>query len=322
MFKKIFAAFAAAVLSVSVFSSCGNASVKDEGKLNVVCTVFSCYDWTRAVVGDSADAEVTYLLSNGTDLHSFQPTADDMIKISDCDVFVYVGGESDAWIDDALKNARNKDMIVVDLMDVLSENVKLEEVKEGMADTEEEDSDEPEYDEHIWLSVNNAEKCVTAIADALSEKDSKNSEKYNENSINYNTQLQMLDRSFHLLFDDNPQTLIFGDRFPFRYLIDDYQLEYFAAFTGCSSDTQASFETITFLANKADELNADHIFAIENSDCTIAEAVVSNTKTQTQEIAILDSIQSVTSQQIDDGYTYYSSMQKNYDILKEVFSRE
>ena len=124
---------------------------------------------------------------------------------------------------------------------------------------------------------------------------------------------------FHYLFDRNPQTLIFGDRMPFRYFIEDYNLDYNAAFTGCSADTEASFDTITFLAQKADELNADTIFAIENSDCTIADAVIENTNSKSQNIAVLDSAQSVTNQQIDNGVTYLSVMQKNYDTLQEVF---
>ncbi|MDE7365210.1 MAG: metal ABC transporter substrate-binding protein, partial [Ruminococcus sp.] len=132
-------------------------------------------------------------------------------------------------------------------------------------------------------------------------------------------ELKSLDSDFHELFENNSQTLIFGDRFPFRYFVEDYNLDYYAAFTGCSADTDASFETITFLANKADELNTDTIFAIENSDCTVADAVIENTKSKSQSIAVLDSAQSVTNQQIDSGVTYLSIMRKNYDVLQEVF---
>lgn len=287
----------------------------------MVCTVFPCYDWAKQIIGDTSDAELTYLLSSGSDPHSFQPSAEDMVKISDCDVFIYVGGESEEWADKSLENARNKDMTVIRLMDVLSEHIVEEERKEGMAEDNGHDDHEHEneYDEHIWLSLNNAQICVTNICEKLCAADSENSEEYKSNANSCNTELQLLDRSFHMLFDDNPQTLIFGDRFPFRYLISDYGLNYYAAFTGCSADTESSFETVTFLASKADEINAQTIFTIENSDCSIADAVIENTKTKSQNIKVLDSIQSVTQKQIDNGVTYLSIMRNNYEILKEVY---
>lgn len=313
MLKKFIAS--ALLISTALLSGC-SAAQKDDGKINIVCTVFPAYDWTRQIVGESDNINLTYLLSNGSDLHSFQPTADDIIKISTCDIFIYVGGESDAWVEDTLKNAVNKDMQVINLLDVLADSVVEEEIKEGM---KAEDSDDTEYDEHIWLSIENAEKCVAEIAGKIISADNDNSERYSTNANMYTTDLKFLDDDFHKLFDSNPQTLIFGDRMPFRYFIDDYNLDYYAAFTGCSADTEASFDTITFLAKKADELNADTIFAIENSDCTIADAVIANTQSKAQNIAVLDSAQSVTQKQIDDGLTYFSIMKKNYNVLQEVF---
>lgn len=326
MFKKILVYTVSVFFSAILLTGCGNAHNIDDGKLSVVCTAFPCYDWTRQLIGDTQDISLTYLLSNGADMHSFQPSVSDIAKISDCDVFVYIGGESDEWIEDVLENARNKNMKIVCLMDVLSDHVKEEEIKEGMEEHHDHDDDdhehETEYDEHIWLSLNNAELCVTAIGDALSSADSKNSAVYNENAESYNTQLWLLDRNFHLLFDIHPTTMIFGDRFPFRYFTDDYGLDYYSAFSGCSADTEASFETVTFLAQKADELDAKAIFTIENSDSNVAEAVVANTKNKSQKIAVLDSIQSVTQKQIDGGITYLSIMEKNYDVLKEVCKSE
>lgn len=325
MFKKIVSAASAAVLSLSAFASCSGQNTADDGRLSVVCTVFPCYDWTRQIVGDTENVDITYLLDDGSDLHSFQPTADDMIKISDCDVFVYIGGESDEWVEKALENARNKDMKVVKLMDSLSEFLTEEEHKEGMEEGhdhegEEHHHEDTAYDEHIWLSLNNAQFCVADISAALSQADSVNSQVYSDNSNAYNTELQLLDRSLHMMFDGQPQTLIFGDQFPFLYFTKDYGLDYYAAFSGCSADIEASFETITFLSEKVDELDADTIFAIEYSDCTIAEAVVANTAEKSQNIAVLDSIQSVSQTQIDGGYTYLSAMQENYDVLKEVYN--
>lgn len=322
MLKKLISVITA---SAMILVGCG--SVKpDNNKIDIVCTAFPVYDWTRQIVGDSDNINLTYLLENGSDLHNFQPTVDDMIKISDCDIFIYVGGESDEWVREAINNAQNKNMIVVNLLSAISDSLVLEELKEGMQSGEDDEHDEdseeehsPEYDEHIWLSLDNAEKCVTRIYNEILTADSANTELYTQNFENYTAELHSLDNDFHTLFDDNPKTLIFGDRFPFRYFVEDYNLDYYAAFMGCSADTDASFETITFLAEKADELNADTIFAIENSDCTIAEAVIENTKSSAQSVAVLDSAQSVTAQQIADGMTYISIMRNNYNTLQEVF---
>lgn len=318
MLKKFIAS--ALLISTALLSGCSSTQ-KEDGKINIVCTVFPAYDWTRQIIGDSDNINLTYLLSNGSDLHNFQPTTDDIIKISTCDIFIYVGGEADMWVEDTLKNAVNKDMKVINLLDVLADSVVEEEIKEGMADehNHDEHEDETEYDEHVWLSLENAEKCVTEITSKIISADNENSEKYSTNANMYITDLNLLDNDFHKLFDDNPQTLIFGDRFPFRYFVEDYNLDYYAAFTGCSADTEASFQTITFLAQKIDEINADTVFAIENSDCTIADAVIENTKSKSQNIAVLNSIQSVTQKQIDDGTTYYSIMKENYKVLQEVF---
>ncbi len=326
MLKKMLSAMCAAILPLVTLASCGENPAADNGKINVVCTIFPCYDWTRQVVGDTENVDITYLLDDGSDLHSFQPTAEDMIKISDCDVFVYVGGESDQWVEKALENARNKDMKILRLMDGLTDYLTESENSENVAEHhnheehEEHDHHESVYDEHIWLSLNNAQMCVSEISTALSAADSENADTYSENASAYSTELQLLDRSFHMMFDEKPHTLIFGDQFPFIYFTECYGLDYFAAFSGCSADTESSFETITFLAEKVDELKAETVFAIENSDCTIAEAVISNTADKSQNIAILDSIQSVSQKKIDEGYTYLEAMKKNYDVLKEVYN--
>lgn len=319
MFKKLVSAVSALILPISAFCSCNAAPNSDDGKINVVCTIFPCYDWTREIAGGSENIDITYLLDDGSDLHSFQPTADDMIRISDCDVFVYVGGESDQWVDKALENAVNKDMKVVRLMDSLSEFLEAGEHHHDEHEGEEH-HEESAYDEHIWLSLNNAQLCVNDIAAALSAVDSENSQTYSDRANAYNTDLQLLDRSFHMMFDEKHQTMIFGDQFPFVYFTEDYGIDHFAAFSSCSADMEASFKTITQLAEKVDELNADTIFAIENSDCNIAEAIVSNTADKSQKIAILDSIQSVNKKQIEEGYSYKSAMENNYNILKEVYS--
>lgn len=325
MFKRLLTTAVCCALTASSLISCGSKSTDDSNskdKINVVCTIFPEYDWTNEILGDHVkDANVSYLLDNGVDLHSYQPTADDIIKIADCDLFIYVGGESDSWVEDALKEATNKDMHVLNLMEIMGDKAKEEELKEGMqADEEEEESeDEPEYDEHVWLSLKNAEMFCDKISDALCDIDNNNSDDYKSNVSTYKEKLENLDSDFSKLTSAaKNKTLIFGDRFPFRYMIDDYSLDYYAAFIGCSAETEASFKTITFLANKADELNADTIFTIEGSDKKIAQSIIDSTTSKNQTIAELNSIQSVNKEQVENGTSYLSIMQENYSVLKEA----
>ena len=245
------------------------------------------------------------------------------MKVSDCDLFVYVGGESDAWVDDALKQAKNKDMQVVNLLDVLGNSVKEEEVIEGMEPEEEEEEggeeEKPEYDEHVWLSVKNAEVLSKAIADALEKADPDHKDVYQENVSAYSEKLKNLDAKYQEVVDGASQkTLLFGDRFPFRYLVDDYGLSYYAAFVGCSAESEASFETISFLANKVDELGLKDIMALENSNQKIAKTIIENTKEKNQKILTLDSMQSTISDDVKNGTTYLSVMEKNLEVLKEA----
>lgn len=263
------------------------------------------------------------LLDNGVDLHSYQPTADDIIKISDCDLFIYVGGESDGWVEDALKEAANKDMQVINLLDVLGEQVKEEEVVEGMEAEEEEseDEDEPEYDEHVWLSLKNAETLCTAITNALEEIDPANKDAYAANAVSYLEKLAALDGEYQTVVDNAARkTVLFGDRFPFRYLVDDYGLSYYAAFAGCSAETEASFETISFLAGKVDELGLPCVLTIEGAQHKIAETIVQNSAAKNQSILTLDSMQSTTSADAANGTTYLSVMESNLDVLKQALN--
>ena len=278
----------------------------------------------REILGDKADhAEVTMLLDNGVDLHSYQPTADDIIKISDCDLFLYVGGESDGWVEDALKEATNQNMKVINLLDVLGEQVKEEEVVEGMEAEEEEseNEDEPEYDEHVWLSLKNAETLCNAITDALEEIDPANKDAYATNAASYLEKLAALDGEYQTVADNAARkTVLFGDRFPFRYLVDDYGLSYYAAFAGCSAETEASFETISFLAGKVNELGLPCVLTIEGAQHKIAETIVQNTVKKNQSILTLDSMQSTTSTDVANGTTYLSVMESNLDVLKQALN--
>ena len=323
MKRKIFAIILSVFLILPVFSGCNNKDTSGSNKkLSVVCTIFPQYDWVKQILGDKASGvDMTLLLDNGIDLHNYQPTADDIIKISECDLFIYVGGESDKWVDDVLKSAKNKNMQVINLMDVLKNSVKEEEVKEGMEAEEEEDSKEegPEYDEHVWLSLKNAKTICGAISDSLGKIDKSNADTYKQNSNSYIEKLNNLDTEYQNTVDGaKRKTVLFGDRFPFRYLVDDYKLDYYAAFVGCSAETEASFKTIVFLANKIDELSLPAILTIEGSDKSIANSIISNTKNKNQKILVINSIQSVTSEDVQNGMTYLSIMKDNLGVLKEA----
>ena len=318
--KRIIALAAAAALSIGLLAGCGSSGngSKDGKKLNIAVTIFPEYDWVRQIMGSHAeDAEITFLLDNGADLHSYQPTADDIIKISDCDMFIYAGGESDSWADGALANAQNDDMQVVELLDVIGTGVKLEEVKEGMEaeeEGEEDEEDEKEYDEHVWLSVKNAKTICADIEQKLEKLDPDNAEDYKANLEKYTAELDKLDNEFAEMIKAAPvKTVLFGDRFPFRYFVDDYGLDYYAAFVGCSAETEASFETVAFLAKKVDDLKLKTVFVIESSDKKLAQTIVDNTESKDQQILTLDSLQSVT----DKDKTYIDAMRSNLEELKK-----
>ena len=339
--KKLLSVFTALSLTAGCITACStnNAPAADNKNLQIVTTIFPEYDWVMNILGDNpANAEVTMLLDNGADLHSYQPTASDILKISTCDVFVYVGGESDEWVDDVLKEATNKDMVVINLMDELGNAVKEEEIIEGMEghdhededhDHEDEDHDhkhhheegEVEYDEHVWLSLKNASVLVGAISEAIAKADSANAATYRANASAYIDKLNALDKEYSDMVSAAARNvLVFGDRFPFRYLIDDYSLVYYAAFVGCSAESEASFETIMFLAGKVDENSLTSVITIEGKEHKIAETIISNTATKDQKILTLDSMQTTTMADVKNGTTYISVMESNYEVLKEALN--
>lgn len=511
--KKVFSILLTVFLLTGIITSCSDIGTNiDNDKFNIVCTIFPAYDWVREIIGDNADkANITMLLDSGVDLHSYQPTVDDIINISNCDMFVYVGGESDFWVDSVLKQAVNKDMIVINMLDVLGNSVKEQEIIEGMVDDhdhshshndeikesdikirqlsdfngefvsifkyfedgtlddylnervgektfdeikqefldkrtseyatieingdtltvhaesdiytgnyiysryipsvnadgditnvwygyelaepndnmptyllfsdhgygaehDEDDHDEVkhfhlrygdesldalmentvwtptfydshasdeeikeavighdhshshdhehEFDEHVWLSLRNAALLTSHIAGQLDKLDSDNSDTYYQtNAETYITKLAELDNKYNQTIKEaNYKTLLFADRFPFRYLVDDYGLSYYAAFSGCSAETEASFETVAFLARKTDELNLKSVITIEGTVHKIAETVINNTKNKNQAVVTLDSMQSTTSNDVKNGVTYLSIMEKNLEALKTALN--
>lgn len=327
----------------------------NSNKISIVCTTFPQYDWVKNILGEEAERfNVTLLLDNGVDMHSYQPAVKDIATAGSSNLFIYVGGESDTWVEDALKEAKNKDLKAINLMETLGNSVKEEEVVEGMQEerkslghsheksskekqeqTQKEShensqeingqkeaaDEEPEYDEHIWLSIRNAEIMVKNIEKAIEQLDSDNAKVYQTNAENYIKKLDTLDKQYaNTIQNAKYKAILFGDRFPFRYMADDYDLKYYAAFAGCSAETMAEFETVTFLAKKADELRLPVILTIENSDGRIAEAVKSNTTKKNQKILAMNSLQSVTKEQIADGITYLQVMQENLSVLSEALN--
>ncbi len=342
-----------AVLLLSLFAGCstGDDTASSatrpnvEGKsISVVATVFPVYDWTRQIIGKDQEDRValTLLLDKGTDLHNYQPTVEDIYKISTCDLFIYVGGESDKWVPDALAQATNPNMKVLCLMDLLGSAAREEETLEGMEehdhdhhdhededhdhedhdheDHDHEDHDEgPEYDEHIWLSLRNANLLCEKIEAALEELDPQAKDSYAKNCKAYTEKLTALDKAYTETVEAAPRkTLLFADRFPFLYMAKDYDLQCWAAFSGCSAESEASFETVNFLVNKVDELELPFVMKIEGSNTRLAETVISGSQAKNAQILELNSIQSVTAQQVSDGVTYLGVMEKNLEVLKQA----
>ncbi len=323
--KRILSIVISIFLVLGCLAGCGTDNQQNEpseegSEFKIVTTIFPIYDWVMNVLGDDpAGTEVTMLLNSGVDLHSFQPTAADIMKISTCDMFIYVGGESDEWVEDALKEATNKDMIVINLMDLMGDAAKEEEMVEGMQEEGGDDEEGPEYDEHVWLSLRNASLLTNAISTAIQEMDPANADQYQANTATFVEKLEALDEEYKAAVSGAQfNTLLFGDRFPFRYLADDYGLSYYAAFVGCSSETEASFATVTFLAQKMDELALPAVMTIEGTDHRIAETIIQSTESKDQEILTLDSMQAVTAKDVENGATYLSIMESNLSVLKDA----
>ena len=333
--------FALAILLTACNTESGKKDSAPE-KISVVATIYPQYDWLKNVIGERADAvDLKLLIKNGTDLHSYKPSAKDIATIAKADLVVYVGGESDEWIEKALEATPKEGRIALNLMKALGDHVKKEEIVEGMqaeehehaekhedehhehaeATSEHHHHEEVENDEHIWLSLKNAWILVNALAQSLSKVDSANSSIYTANAAIYNTKLSELDKEFATATSDASQkTVLFGDRFPFRYLVDDYGTKYYAAFVGCSAESEASFETVTFLAGKMDSLQLPAIFTIDGSNGKIARAILEASKnSKNAQVLTLNSMQSVTDEQIKAGVDYLSIMRDNLEVLKKAW---
>ena len=332
---KKFAAFVMVVFAVALaLSACGmdsNAKSSANKKASVVATIYPQYDWLKNILGEYADkVDLKLLIKNGTDLHSYKPSAQDIASIANADLVVYVGGESDEWIEKALEATPKAGRMQVNLMKVLGDRVKEEEVVEGMQAEEEaeehegehhhhEHAEAPENDEHIWLSLKNAQVLVKNLAESVAKIDTANAPVYRANAIIYASKLHDLDWAYDSTVSNASQkTILFGDRFPFRYMVDDYGIKYYAAFVGCSAESEASFETVAFLAGMMDSLSLPVIFTIDGSRSNVALAVRNASKnSKSVPVLQLNSMQSVTDEQIRSGVDYMSIMKSNLETLKK-----
>ncbi len=349
----------AVLLCVSMVLTGCNASetINDSGKPSIVCTAFPQYDWTLQILGDRAEEFNVILLNHqGTDMHSFQPTAENMVNMANCDLFIHIGGFSEGWVPAALESAGNTEATVLTLLDHV--DAKEEEFTEGMehnhdhdhnhghgheaevdeheseadmheedihvedphaSHSHEEDAHAEELDEHLWLSLRCAEDACEAITEAICQLDPAHAADYQANADAYSQQLHELDHEYeHAVQEAGTNVLLFADRFPFRYLTDDYGIEYLAAFPGCSAETEASFETILYLSEEMDAHHLTCAIVLEGSKEDFAKTVISNTKADNPKILTLNSMQSVNQRHIDAGVTYLGIMKENLTVLKEA----
>ena len=322
MIKRIICLILAILLCFSLFSC--NTQTEDDGKIKILCTLFPQYDWLKNITKGSETVEVSLLITNGADPHNYQPTAQDIMNISNCDAIVFVGGDSDVWVQKAIERSKNqalKSIALTELDGITLQNISASSHshEEGEHAHEHEGHSHGTLDEHLYLSLNNAIKATESLCDVLCEIDSESAELYKTNTKEYINKLSALNASFKEDLEKSQKEdafMLFADRFPFVYLLSDYGISYSAAFEGCSTDASASFDTVIRLINEVDEHNAKYVAVTETSDKALARTVISSTKTKDQQIITLNSMQSVTKTQIEKGTTYLSVMEENLNSVR------
>lgn len=323
--KKIIFNLSILVLGVMLFSGCGSEVLPaEQDKISVVCTTFPQYDWMKQLLGDEEKVALSLLVKNSADIHNYQPSAQDMIAIKEADLFVYVGGESDAWVADLLAADATLNDKCVSLVGALGDKALVEELVEGMQhdhdhDDEVHDHGDEALDEHVWLSLGNAEILCQYLSERLTQLLPERTAVFEENTAAYLEKLHVLDAEYReMVAESAHNVLIFGDRFPFRYLTEDYELEYYAAFAGCNAEVEASFDTIITLAEKVKAYNVPCILVIDGSDQSLAKSVLEAAGERDKEILTMDSMQSVSMDDINAGANYLGIMQENLEILREA----
>ncbi len=296
---------------------------QESGKIKIVCTVFSGYDWVQNIIkGHEENFDIVYLLSNGSDSHSYQPTVKDIALISDCNLLISSGGESEEWVLDAVESSGNDDIMLISMLDIIGDRA-LDEyagIQSGRHEGHDHHGDEEEYDEHTWLSLKNAVMICSEIERIISGIDPKNSDSYMKNRDEYCRRLdELFEKYKDSIKNSQLDTLIFADRFPFAYLMDDLGISYHAAFSGCSAESEASVETIVKLTELTRSVGCEYICVIETSDKKLAETVSSCVGNNCR-IITLDSIQAVSDKKIKNGYNYIDVMENNLKLIKRALS--
>lgn len=304
-----------AMTALFTLCACRKAENNENNGITIVTTIFPPFDFARNVAGDKAS--VRQLLPVGAESHTYEPAPQDIITLQSCDLFIYTGGESDVWIDDILASLGEKAPKTLKLLDCV--DPLCEEYTEGMqAEHDEHEHDEAEYDEHVWTSPKNAVKITERIAEAISAIDPENAESYAENSAEYIEKLNAVDKRLTETINSAARkTIVVGDRFPFRYLAEHYGLEYYAAFPGCSSDSDAGAATIIFLTEKVKAEHIPAVLYIEFSTHKVADAVADSAGVG---IELLHSCHNVTDEQLKSGVDYISLMQQNCDVLNKALN--
>lgn len=326
--KHFIRVFSIILLGAMLFTGCGSETLPTEkDRISVVCTTFPQYDWVKNLLGAETDAfEVSLLVKNSSDIHNYQPSAQDMIAIKEADLFVYVGGESDAWVADLIASDAQIEDKSVSLVGAIGDKALVEEIVEGMQHDHEHSHEEGDHDheeegmdEHVWLSLENAEILCRYLADRLTLLSPEYAEQIAENTSAYIEELHALDIAYRKVAEMSAHTpLIFGDRFPFRYLTEDYELEYYAAFAGCNAEVEASFDTIITLAGKVAAYEVPCILVIDGSDKSLAKSILEAAGESNKKILTLDSMQSVSMDDINAGASYLGIMRANLEILREA----
>lgn len=312
MFKKIFAALLA--FGTITLGGCQNQKTDNSsGKLKIVTTIFPAYDFAKNIFGETA--EVTMLLKPGMESHSYDPSAKDVVKIDECDLFIYNGGESDEWVENILKSTENvKALKMVDSVEMLGE-----EHVDGMTAEEHEEHDEEEYDEHVWTSPKNAALICASIRDKAKEISPENASVFDKNAESYIAQINSLDKRFSELLEGEKRYFVFGDRFPLLYFFKEYGLNYYAAFPGCAAETEPSAQTISFLSKKlSDNDTIKTVFYIELSNHKLADNLAAESNLQTAEF---HTCHNITSSDFEAGESYISLMERNYKTLKTALGK-
>jgi len=318
--KNIFSRIIALIVLALSLSGCAlqedqavDVNLSADDGLSIVTTIFPAYDFARAVAGDAA--QVNMLVPAGAEIHSFEPTPADIIAISEADVIVYIGGESESWVDSVLQSIDTNSIKIVKLIDTVTP--EEEELVEGMGEEHKHElkTEEVEYDEHIWTSPQNAVKMVQAVSDALCNVDKDNEIIYQNNAASYIEQISQIDEAIQQIVSSaKRKVLVFGDRFPFLYFAKEFGLSYRAAFPGCSSETETSAATMAHLIDYVQTEKIPYIYYIELSNQNVAKAIAEQTRAG---LLLLHSCHNVTKSDFEAGVTYVSLMRQNIENLQK-----